>query len=125
MPGRTQRDPKEKAKMLISELEQALGIESHQSDYVDRAVGAGYTSDLLSDVMANAAAEAVLITIQAHRNTVAVASLTGIPAIVICNGRSLPEDMLEAARSEKIAVFSTDSSQFEVSGRLWTALGLG
>jgi hypothetical protein len=111
--------------MLISELGQALGVECHQADYADRAVEGGYTSDLLSDVMGKAETGAVLITIQAHRNTVAVASLTGIPAIVICNGRSLPDDMLEAARSEKIAVFSTRSSQFEVSGRLWTALGLG
>ncbi|MBN2875543.1 MAG: iron-sulfur binding hydrogenase, partial [Spirochaetales bacterium] len=37
-----------------------------------------YSSDLLSDVMANAVEGSVLITIQAHLNTIAVASLVGI-----------------------------------------------
>ena len=108
--------------MRIGELVSLLGCECAQGEYDDASVGSGYSSDLLSDVMANASAGAVLVTIQAHKNTIAVASLLGLAAVVICNGRPLPEDMLEAARAERIAVFRTGFSQFEVSGRLWTAL---
>ncbi|MBL8965703.1 MAG: hypothetical protein JNG85_01770 [Spirochaetaceae bacterium] len=111
--------------MKISELGTEQGFRSLQSDYADRGLGGGYTSDLLSDVMANAKSEGVLVTIQAHKNTVAVASLIGIAAIVICNGRPVPDDMIEAARAEGVAVFHTDKSQFEVSGLLWPALGAG
>lgn len=75
----------------------------------------GYTSDLLSDVMGNAPEESVLITIQAHKNSVAVASLVGIRAIVLCNGRSAPEDMQNAALKEGVAIFSTQENQFSVS----------
>jgi hypothetical protein len=75
----------------------------------------GYTSDLLSDVMGNAPEDSVLITIQAHKNTVAVASLVGIRAIVLCNGRSAPEDMQNAAFKEGVAIFSTTDNQFSVS----------
>ncbi len=109
--------------MLISELASVPGLECVQTDFVDRPLLGGYTSDLLSDVMAHAVSGSVLVTIQAHRNTIAVASLAGISAIVICNGRALAPDLLETAREEKIGVFSTELSQFELSGRLWTALG--
>jgi hypothetical protein len=51
-----------------------------------------------------------------------VASLVGLAAIVVCNSRPLPEDMIEAAKAEGVAVLRTPSSAFEVSGRLWAAL---
>jgi len=109
--------------MRTSELQGALGLEALQGEYADRELSGGYTSDLLSDVMGNAKADQVLVTIQAHKNTVAVASLVGLAAIVVCNARPAPEDMLEAAKAEGIAVFRTGSTQFEVSGRLFRALG--
>ena len=108
--------------MLISELASALGLETAQGAFADRAISSGYASDLLSDVMANAKADSVLVTVQAHKNAVAVASLVGIAAIIVCNSRPLPEDMIEAARSVGVAVFRSAESAFEVSGRLWSAL---
>jgi hypothetical protein len=75
----------------------------------------GYTSDLLSDVMANAPDGGVLITIQAHKNTIAVCGLVGLKAVVLCNGRRPDEGMLNAAESDSIALFSTSRTQFQVS----------
>ncbi len=109
--------------MRTSELGTRMGFTPLQETYEDRPLSGAYTSDLLSDVMGSAAADAVLVTIQAHRNTVAVASLVGLAAIVICNGRPVPEDMLEAAAAEGVAIFLTPRSQFEVSGLLWADLG--
>jgi hypothetical protein len=110
--------------MRISELQGSLGIamEAAQDSYADREVSDGYASDLLSDVMANAKADGVLVTVQAHKNAVAVASLVGLAAIIVCNSRPLPPDMIESARSEGVAVFRTAETAFEVSGRLWAAL---
>jgi hypothetical protein len=108
--------------MRIGEMAGTLGLAVLQGDYEDAEIAGGYTSDLLSDVMAHAVSGSVLITIQAHRNTVAVASLVGIRAIVLCNGRSVEPEMLEAARSEGLAMFGTRESQFELSGKLWEAL---
>ena len=70
--------------------------------------------------MGNADDEAVLITIQAHKNTVAVAVLKDSPAIIICNDRPVPEDMLSSAKNEGIAVFVSTENQFTLSGRLFT-----
>jgi len=88
----------------------------------DREIDGGYTSDLLSDVMGNASEGNVLITIQGHKNTVAVAQLVGLPAIVLCNGRPAPEDMVKLAEEEQIALISTKMNQFDASNRLGRAM---
>ena len=108
--------------MRIRDLAGIVDAEIIQGVYEDAEVSGGYTSDLLSDVMAHAKSKEALITIQAHRNTIAVAGLVGASAIVICNGRPVPEDMIEAARDEGIALLRTECNQYEVSGRLWKAL---
>jgi hypothetical protein len=105
--------------LKISEAATALGAEICQSEFDDVEVKGAYTSDLLSDVMAHAKDGGALITIQAHKNTVAVASLVNISVIVICNSRPLPDDMLSAAKDEGIAVIRTKENQFTVSGKLW------
>jgi hypothetical protein len=106
--------------MKIREIAAALNAEICQSEFEDVEVTGAYTSDLLSDVMAHAKEGGALVTIQAHKNTVAVAALVNITVIVICNSRPLPDDMLEAAKDEGIAVILTKENQFTVSGRLWT-----
>ncbi len=108
--------------MRIRETAAALGAEIAQGEFEDTDLEGAYTSDLLSDVMANAKSGGALITIQAHKNTVAVATLANITAIIVCNSRPLPEDMLEAAREEGIAVLRTAESQFIVSGKLYALL---
>lgn len=105
--------------MKISEIAAALNAEICQSEFEDTDVSCAYTSDLLSDVIAHAKEGGALITIQAHKNTVAVSSLANISVIIICNSRPLPEDMLEAAKDEGVAVIRTKENQFTVSGKLW------
>ena len=109
--------------MRISDLGSIGGLECLQQQYDDGELVGGYTSDLLSDVMAHATEGAVLITIQAHKNTVAVASLVGVVAIVFCNNRPVEDDVLEAASKEGIAVFRTGATQFEVSAAVAQHLG--
>ncbi len=109
--------------MKLSEMAKCGNWESLQPEYVDSEVTTAYTSDLLSDVMANAHDADILITIQAHNNTVAVASLAGIQGIVICNDRPVPGDMLASAAKEKIAIFRTAQNQFQTSSEIAKALG--
>ena len=105
--------------MTIRETAKILGADILQDEFEDAELSSAYTSDLLSDVMAHARDGGALITIQAHKNTVAVATLVNISAIVICNSRPVTDDMLEAARDEGIAVLQTAENQFTVSGRLY------
>jgi len=105
--------------MTIREIAAALGAEICQDEFEDRELTGAYTSDLLSDVIANATDSGALITIQAHKNTVAVAALVNVAVIIICNSRPLPPDMLEAAKNEGIAVIRVTENQFTVSGKIW------
>ncbi len=75
----------------------------------------GYTSDLLSDVLANCDEDSVFMTIQAHKNTVAVASIVGVEAIILCNDRPIPPEMISAAEEAEIALFVTEMTQYEAS----------
>lgn len=104
--------------MKTDELEKKLGYIPAYDNYEVEELKAGFTSDLLSDVMGNAPEGAVLITIQAHKNTIACCSLAGITSIIICSGRKVPEDMIEAAKEEDIAIFTTKDNQFETSYRV-------
>jgi len=109
--------------MTIREAAAMLGAEILQDDFEDLPLKGAYTSDLLSDVMANAKEGGALITIQAHKNTVAVATLVNISLIILCNNRPVQDnDMLSAAKDEGIAVIRTKENQFAVSGKLYAAI---
>jgi hypothetical protein len=105
--------------MKVGELAEKLGLEVLQGKFEDSDILGGYTSDLLSDVMAHSSAGDVLITIQAHKNTVAVATLAGISGIIIANQRPVGGDMIAAAEEEGIALFRSRENQFVLSGRLY------
>ena len=109
--------------MNLSELPGALDLEIIQGTFEDRPLTGVYTSDLLSDVMANADEVEVLVTIQSHKNTVAVATLVGVSVILVCNNRPVPEDMVEAARSEGVGILRSGRNQFVISGELYRILG--
>jgi predicted transcriptional regulator len=85
---------------------------------VAREVRGGYVSDLLSDVMANAQDGDAWITMQRHVNTVAVAQLKNLAAIVIVNGRQPEAEMVNRAAEHDVAIVTTPLPAFDVAGRL-------
>ena len=89
-------------------------------DNPSAAISYAYVSDLLSDVMGHCGDESVLVTIQNHLNTIAVCTLCGIEAIVVCHGRPVPDDMKAAAEREGVAIVVTGLSQFEAALALRT-----
>jgi hypothetical protein len=92
-------------------------------DYQTVTPACGYASDLLSCVMAGAAHQSVWVTLQAHINIVAVASLLDLSAIIITENAQPDEATIAKANEEGINLFSTQEPTFSVVGRLWE-LGL-
>jgi len=90
----------------------------------DEEITSAYTSDLLSDVLANAKDGSVLITIQAHKNTLAVAGITGSDAIIVCNSKEIPQDMISAAVDSGTTLFISEKNQFETSVAVAKLLGI-
>lgn len=76
----------------------------------------GYACDLLSEVMGRAKPDTVWFTVQSHINIIAVATIVGIRAIVLCNGHGYDGETIEKAKIEKIALFKTTLNTFEASG---------
>jgi serine kinase of HPr protein (carbohydrate metabolism regulator) len=90
---------------------------------LDTEVTSGYTSDLLSDVIANSKEGNLWITLQIHQNIVAVAKLKDLAGIIIINKRQPDKDTLEKAAAESIAVMVSKEMAFEVSGKLYELIG--
>ena len=73
-----------------------------------------YAGDLLSIVLKSATKGCVLITVISNLNTIAVAVLLDIKAIVISEGQIISEAMINKANEESIALFSTSFKTHEV-----------
>lgn len=82
----------------------------------------GYTSDLLSDVMGFSEQGQVWITLQTHKNVMAVASLKELSAVILTKGHEPDADMLEQAELEGIPVLGSKESAFVISGKLFNLL---
>jgi hypothetical protein len=80
---------------------------------------AGYTSDLLSCVMANATHQGIWVTLQAHTNIVAVSALLDLCAVIITEGAMPDPGTIDKANQEGVVLFSTAASSFSVVGKLW------
>ncbi len=90
------------------------------ADNLDKQVSGGYTSDLLSDVMANSKKDNIWITLQIHQNVVGVASLKELAGIIIVNGREPEAEALKKAEEEAVPIMLTSLPAFEIVGRLYT-----
>jgi len=101
---------------VIKELQ--LNVLSGQEN-LSIDVSCGYTSDLLSDVIANSKEKNLWITLQIHQNIIAVAKLKDLAGIIIVNNREPNEDTLEKAKEEKVPLLSTSLDAFDVSGKLY------
>lgn len=86
---------------------------------VDRNVSGGYASDLLSDVMGNATEGSLWITLQTHKNVMAIASLRDLAGVILVNGNRPDQEMALQADTENIPVMVTDEPAFTVAGRLY------
>jgi len=78
----------------------------------------GYASDLLSRVMARAKRGNLWVTIQAHPNIVAVASLLELAGIIVAEDVELDPVTIEKANQEGIPILSTAHSTFTIVGQL-------
>lgn len=83
----------------------------------------GYTSDLLSCVMAGAQPQNIWVTLQAHINIVAVASLREVCAVIITENAIPDAGTIQKANQENVILLSSPEPSYCVVGKLWE-LGL-
>lgn len=107
-----------KLENLVEEFQ--LEVKSAQST-LGREIAGAYVSDLLSDVIANAGAGDVWITLQLHVNIVAVASMKELSGIIIINGRQPEQATIARAEEEAIPIMVSTLPAFELAGKLYQA----
>jgi len=112
--------------MKVSELVKKYGLKVFAGEQgLNNKISGGYVSDLLSDVMGNAAENEVWITLQTHHNLMAIASLKDLAAVILVKGFEPDEDTLERSREEGIPLLGTNTGTFEMAGKLYIELKQG
>jgi len=109
--------------MIVQELVATLGFQVVCPGDIEREVTGGYASDLLSCVMARARPGFVWVTLQAHPNVVAVASLLDLSAVIVTEGAAPDEDTVERARENGVTFLQSSHTTFTVVAQL-SALGV-
>jgi len=109
--------------MIVQDLVAELGLQVHSPGKVEREVTGGYASDLLSCAMAGAKAGNVWVTLQAHPNVVAVASLLDLAAVIVSEGVVPDLETIERAQENGVTVLSSPATTYALVARL-AALGI-
>jgi predicted transcriptional regulator len=101
---------------IVKELE--LEVFSGESG-LGNEISGGYVSDLLSDVMGNAKEGQVWMTLQTHKNVLAVASLKELAAVILVKGYKPDTDTIAKSNEEGLPVLGTELDTFTIAGRLY------
>lgn len=106
--------------MKIKEIIEKLQLKALAGqENLDVNITGGYTSDLLSDVIANSKEGNLWITLQVHQNIIAVARLKDLAGIIIVNNREPDDETLKKANEENVPVLGCQEMAFEISGKLY------
>jgi len=103
--------------MKVSELAEKTGLTTI-NDYQNREIGSVYISDMVSDMVASAKANCVVVTLQTHKSLIASANLVAAAMIVIVNGRKPSEDVVALANRTGIGLFSYDQDAWAFAKKL-------
>ncbi len=79
----------------------------------------GYAADLLSCVMAGAKSGNLWVTLQAHINIVAIASLTETCAVIITDNTQPAPEVIAKADEQGVVLLGTPEPTYKVVGKLW------
>jgi predicted transcriptional regulator len=106
--------------MKLQEIADKLELEK-LTPVFDNDVTGVYISDMVSDVIANAKAGNLLVTVQVHANALAAANLVDVCGIVVAQGKKPPDDVIRMAVKAEISIFSTALSRWQVATKLYEA----
>jgi predicted transcriptional regulator len=106
--------------MTVGELAEKLNLKVFSGEQgLDREISGGYVSDLLSDVMGFAKEGSVWVTLQVHKNVMAIATLKELAVVVIVKGFEPEADTVEVSNDENIPILGTQEQTFEIAGKIY------
>jgi len=109
--------------MKVSEIVEKLNLRVFSgNEGLESEITNGYTSDLLSDVMGHADAGNAWVTLQTHKNVMAIASLKDLAAVILVKNFEPEAAMAAQSNEEGIPVLGTSEEAFAISGKLYNLL---
>ena len=109
--------------MKVKELVEKLNLKVVSGENgLDRDIDGCYVSDLLSDVMGNAEMGNVWVTLQTHKNVMAIASLKELACVILVKNLMPSDDTIEQSNEEGIPFLSTDMQTYETVGKIYQLL---
>ena len=108
--------------MKIREISQLLDAKLYSGEeMLEREVHNGFGCDLMSDVLAYAENEAVLLTGLVNPQVIRTAEMMDIVCLVFVRGKEPTEAMIKLAEERSIALMSTEKGMFTACGLLYDA----
>ncbi len=104
--------------MTVNELIQSLSLTPLTLPDGDREVEGVYIGDLLSWVMGRAQSGNAWVTIMSNLNIVAVATLADVSCIILAEGVTPDEQVMETAKAKEVNILSTDKTAYETAAAL-------
>ena len=101
--------------MKISDFAAKINAEILSMPRPDAEITGGYCGDLLSWVMGRAEEGQVWITIMSNINTVAVASLADVSAILLSENAEIDESVIAKASEQGINLLRTELATFDAA----------
>ena len=102
--------------MFVKDLVEAIGAEVVSNGHsLNERVSGCYIGDLLSWVMANAEEQNIWITIMSNVNVVAVAKLTEVACVLMCENVSPDDECLNRAKEQGVTILKTPLNAYEVA----------
>lgn len=101
--------------MKVSDICSNKDFKLLTKDFEDREISKPFCCDLLSIAMGKAPAGSCWVTVMANANTLAVATLTDVSCIVIAEGISFDDALIDKANEEDIIVFSTSLPVYDAA----------
>ena len=84
----------------------------------DKEIICGYVCDLLSWVMAHGEECMAWVTVQTHLNVIAVAALAEMACVILPEGITMEQDVLDKANAEEMCVLASPLTAYEICGLL-------
>ena len=108
--------------MKIREIKEILDAEVIcGEELLEEEVSSAFGSDMMSDVLAYAKSDSVLLTGLVNPQTIRTALMLDIEAVVFVRAKKLTEDVIALAKESGIVVLSTEYRMFETCGKLYGA----
>ena len=104
--------------MRVSELIDKYGMKALSLPDGDREITGGYCGDLLSWVMGRARQDNAWVTIMSNMNVVAVASLADVSCVILAEGVTLEQSVIDTAAAKDVNVLSSEKGAFEIASLL-------